>query len=82
MLEQALISGLAVACVETVLEHGRLNIVAFVLFFCGKQRPEQLLLYHGGHEAIKLVVPGIRVEILLGDTVVQLHITGAVKKSK
>ena len=32
MLEKASVSGLAVACVETVLEHGRLNVVAFALF--------------------------------------------------
>ena len=33
VLEQAPISGLAVACVETVLEHGGLDVVALVLFF-------------------------------------------------
>ena len=47
VLEQAPISGLAVACVETILEHGRLNVVAFVLFFWRKTLnllPEQICL--------------------------------------
>ena len=47
VLEQAPVSGLAVACVETVLEHGRLNVVAFVLFFWRKTLdllPEQICL--------------------------------------
>lgn len=47
VLEQAPISGLAVACVETVLEHGRLNVVAFVLLFGRKALdllPEQICL--------------------------------------
>lgn len=45
--EQTPISGLAVACVETVLEHGRLDVVAFVLFFWRKALdllPEQICL--------------------------------------
>ena len=33
VLQQAPVSGLAVACVETVLEHGCLDIVAFMLLF-------------------------------------------------
>ena len=36
VFEQAPISGLAVACVETVLEHSHLDVVAFVLFFWRK----------------------------------------------
>ena len=47
VLEQAPISGLAVACVETVLEHGRLDVVSFVLFFWRQTLdllPEQICL--------------------------------------
>lgn len=47
VLEQAPVSGLAIACVETVLEHGRLDVVAFVLFFWRQTidlLPEQICL--------------------------------------
>ena len=36
VLEQAPVAGLAVARVETILEHGRLDIVSFALLF-GRQ---------------------------------------------
>ena len=47
VLEQAPVSGLAIACVEAVLEHGRLDVVAFVLFFWRQTLdllPEQICL--------------------------------------
>lgn len=36
MFEQSSVTGLVVTYMETVLEHGGLHIVAFVLFFNGK----------------------------------------------
>ena len=42
VLEQAPVSGLAIACVEAVLEHGRLDVVAFVLFFSYPMRIMQV----------------------------------------
>lgn len=47
VLEQAPVSGLAIACVETILEHGRLDVVSFALFFWRKALvlfPEQVRL--------------------------------------
>ena len=45
MLEQAHVAGLAVACVETVQEHGSLDVVALVLLLYRKALnllPEQV----------------------------------------
>ena len=51
--------------------NGGVGTTALLSF--GKQRLKYLLVYLRGHEAVELVVPGIRVGILLGGTVAQLH---------
>lgn len=64
------VSGLAVACMETVLEHGSHDIVAFMLFF--KREPFDLLSESVDYNdlALEIVPPSL---IVLGNSLLSQH---------